>query len=51
VAFLIVGAVLGVVAAVAFVIARNTLNQTDLVPRETVETVKEDVQWARRQMS
>lgn len=51
VAFLIVGAALAIVAAVAFTIARNELRETDFKPNETVETVKEDVQWARRQMS
>jgi hypothetical protein len=51
VAFLIVGVVLAVVAGVAFVVARNALKQTDFVPQQTVETVKEDVQWARQQMS
>lgn len=51
VAFLIVGAVLAVVAAVAFIVGRNILSNTDFVPEQTVETVKEDVQWARRQMS
>ena len=49
VAFLIVGAVLAVVAAVAFIVGRNILSKTDFVPEQTVETVKEDVQWAKNQ--
>jgi hypothetical protein len=51
VAFLIVGVLFAAVAAVAFVIGRNAAKEADLAPTETVQTIKEDVQWARRQMS
>jgi hypothetical protein len=27
----------------------DTLKKTDLVPRQTVETLKEDAQWAKEQ--
>lgn len=51
VAFLVVGVALASVAAVAFTVARNQLRATDFTPNETLETVKEDVRWARRQMT
>jgi predicted PurR-regulated permease PerM len=51
VAFLIVGVTFAVVAAIAFVVGRNAAKQIDPVPKQTMQTVKEDVQWARRQMS
>ena len=46
-AALIVAAVWGVVAAVLFATGRKRLQQVEPVPQQTVETVKEDVQWAR----
>jgi uncharacterized membrane protein YqjE len=51
VAFLIVGVVFAAIAAVAFLVGRKTVEQADFVPHDTIETVKEDVQWAKRQMS
>jgi hypothetical protein len=48
-AFLIVGAVVAVVAGGVFAIARSRARALDPVPRATVETVKEDVQWLRQQ--
>jgi Putative Actinobacterial Holin-X, holin superfamily III len=50
VAFLIVGVVFGIVAAVLFVVGRAKLRQVRPVPNETVETLKEDVQWAKAQV-
>jgi hypothetical protein len=51
VAFLIVGAAYGVVALVAFALGRQRLKALKPVPEQTVETLKEDVAWARQQMS
>ncbi len=47
VAFLIVGIVFAVVAAVLLSKARAQASEVNLVPQQTVETLKEDVQWAR----
>jgi hypothetical protein len=47
VAFLIVGVVYAAVAAVTFVSARKRLDDFNAVPEETVETLKEDVQWLK----
>lgn len=47
VAFLIVGIVYLAVAYVAFNEARNRMKKFDPVPRETVDTLKEDVQWVK----
>jgi uncharacterized membrane protein YqjE len=51
VAFLIVGAVYAVAAAVLLPRGRNRLTEVRLVPEQTTESVKEDVRWAREQMS
>jgi uncharacterized membrane protein YqjE len=49
-AALIVAAVFGVVAAVLAVQGRERVKQvTPLAPDQTIETVKEDVEWARTQ--
>jgi hypothetical protein len=47
--FLIVGVV--VLAIGAFMAWRgyDTLKKTDFVPRQTIETIKEDAQWAKEQ--
>ena len=50
-AFLLVGLVYAVVAAVLVVQGRNRLQSVNPVPQQTVETLKEDVQWARAQRS
>jgi uncharacterized membrane protein YqjE len=50
-AALIVAAVYGVVAAVLAMRGRAKVKQaTPPVPQQTIETVKEDVQWAKTQM-
>ena len=46
-AFLIVGAVYAVIAAVFAVQARDRIKAVHPVPEQTIETLKEDVQWAR----
>ncbi len=50
-AFLLVGLVYAVVAAVLVVQGRNRVQSVNPVPQQTVETLKEDVQWARAQRS
>jgi F0F1-type ATP synthase assembly protein I len=50
-AFLIVGLVYAVVAAVLVVRGRARLQSVNPVPHQTVETLKEDVQWAKAQRS
>lgn len=51
VAFLIVGLVYAVVAAVLLGKAKKQAAEIEPVPQQTVETLKEDVQWARAQRS
>lgn len=48
---LIVGAVVGVIAYLLISSALASLKKTDLTPRETVETLKEDAQWLKNQVS
>lgn len=50
-AALITAAVLGLVAGVLFVLGRTRLKQVDPTPQQTVETLKEDVQWAKNRNS
>lgn len=51
VAFLMVGVVVGLVAAALVVIGRKQVEAAKRVAPETVKTIKEDVQWTRRQMT
>ncbi len=48
-AFLIVGIVYAVVALVLLKAARKQVAEVSLVPQQTVETLREDVQWAKAQ--
>ena len=50
-AALIVGVVIGVVAFILISSALSALKKTNLTPRETVETLKEDAQWLKNQVS
>jgi hypothetical protein len=50
-AFLIVGGAYGVVALVLLALGRQRLKAVKPVPEQTVETLKEDVAWAKQQMS
>ena len=50
-AFLIVGVLYAAAAAVMYVKGREELDKLKPVPEQTIETLKEDVQWARQQMS
>jgi uncharacterized membrane protein YqjE len=51
VAFLIVGGTYGLVALVLVGLGRQRLKTAKPVPEQTVETLKEDVAWAKQQMS
>jgi hypothetical protein len=46
---LIVGAVVGAIGGVLVMKGINALKSEDLAPRQTIESLKEDAQWARRQ--
>ena len=50
-AFLVVGLVYTIAAAVLVLRGRARLQSVNPVPHQTVETLKEDVQWARAQRS
>jgi Protein of unknown function (DUF1469). len=50
-AALIVGVVVGIVAYLMISSAMTALRKADLTPRETVESIKEDAQWLKRQVS
>lgn len=50
-AFLIVGLLYAAVAAVLVMQGRTRLQSVNPVPQQTVETLKEDVQWAKAQRS
>jgi hypothetical protein len=47
--FLIVGGVLAIVGGSLFAIAKNKAEAINLVPRQTVETMRENVQWLKNQ--
>lgn len=49
--FLIVGVIYAVVAAVLAKSGQKKMKQVDPVPEQTVETLKEDAEWARAQKS
>jgi uncharacterized membrane protein YqjE len=48
VAFLIVAAVVGVFAGIAYLMGRKQIEAFEPVPTQTVETIQEDVQWAKQ---
>ena len=48
---LIVGAVLAIIGYVMLQRGLKELKRVDLAPRRTVETLKDDVQWAKEQTS
>jgi uncharacterized membrane protein YqjE len=49
-AALIVGAVLGLIGLVLITTASKRLKQVNAVPERTIETMKENVQWAKNQI-
>ena len=51
VAFLIVGGAYGLVALALLALGRQRLKRAKPLPEQTVETLKEDVAWAKQQMS
>lgn len=51
VAAAIVGLVVGIVAFVLVTSALAKLKNTELTPRQTVETLKEDAEWLKNQVS
>jgi hypothetical protein len=48
--FLLVAAIVGIIAAVLIQRGRAELQKTDLAPRQTIETLKEDAEWAKQQV-
>ena len=50
-AFFLVGALYGIAAAVLITRGREQMKHVDPVPRQTVETLKEDAAWVRAQKS
>jgi len=50
-AFFLVAALYGVAAGVLISRGRTEMKQVDPVPHQTVETLKEDVQWVKAQKS
>lgn len=48
-AFLIVGALYALVAAVLAFTGKKTAERIDPVPRQTIQTLEEDAQWAKEQ--
>ena len=49
-AFLIVAVVVGVIGAVLIQRGRSELQKADLTPRTTIDTLKEDAEWAKEQV-
>jgi Na+/serine symporter len=49
-AFLIVAAVAGAIAAVLAIRGRAQLEDADLAPRKTIQTIKEDAEWAKERV-
>ena len=47
--FLIVGLLYGIAAAVLLAKGKEEMKHVDPVPQQTVQTLKEDVQWAKNQ--
>jgi uncharacterized membrane protein YqjE len=50
-AFFIVGVLYGIAAAVLITRGREQMKRVDPVPRQTVDTLKEDAEWVRAQKS
>lgn len=48
---LVVGIVVGIVAFILISSALKSLKQTELAPRETVKSLKEDAEWLKNQVS
>jgi uncharacterized membrane protein YqjE len=50
-AFFLVGLLYGIAAAVLITRGRDQMKRVDPVPRQTVETLKEDAEWVKAQKS
>jgi hypothetical protein len=50
-AALIVAVVWAIIGGVLYTVGRNRMKDVDPVPRQTVETLREDAQWARDRRS
>jgi uncharacterized membrane protein YqjE len=50
-AFFLVGLIYAIAAAVLITRGRDQMKKVDPVPRQTVETLKEDAEWVRAQKS
>jgi Putative Actinobacterial Holin-X, holin superfamily III len=51
VAFLVVGLVYAVIAGILFLRGRERAREFNIIPEDTVESVKEDVKWAQQRIS
>jgi hypothetical protein len=49
--FLVVGVIYAVVTAVLFVVGRNRMREVHPVPEATIASIKEDIEWLKRQTS
>jgi len=47
----VVGVIVGIIAYILVTRALTKLKNTNLMPRQTVETIKEDAQWLKDQVS
>lgn len=47
----IVGLVLAIIAAILVMTGKNQISEANLTPDKTIESVKEDKEWASRQMN
>lgn len=50
-AFFIIGALYAIGALILFVRGRDEMRDMNVVPEQTVDSLKEDVQWARQNVS
>ncbi len=48
---LLVGVIVAVAAGILIMSALNALKNTDVAPRQTIETIKEDAKWLKDQVS
>ena len=49
-AFVLVAVVVGVIAAVLVQQGRTRMQRTELAPKETIQTLKEDAEWAKERV-
>jgi hypothetical protein len=50
IAFLVVTIVVGAGAGLLVQRGRTQLKETDLTPRETIQTIRDDAEWAKEQL-